>query len=255
MLRALGTNTARRQGELRLFEIGHVFPPPDPARVDEALAGRRTSVVDEREMLGLLLALDDDDARAASRAWDMLAEALGVVGVRLEVPAADSTEDGVAGLHPTRRALLVGEPGAFGVAGEVDPAVLDAFGVDGSARRVGFLELDLGTLLTVLPRRSQLARELSRFPSADLDLAFVVGEETSAAAVATSIEQAGGELLEWVRLFDVYRGQGLAEGTRSLAYRLRFQAPDHTLDEGELQALRARCIEQVAADHGGVLRG
>jgi phenylalanyl-tRNA synthetase beta chain len=255
MLRALATNAARRQGELRFFEIGHVFPPPEPARVERAISDRRTSVVDEREMLGVLLALPDDDARAASCAWDLLAEALGVEGVHLEAPSADTGQDRVAGLHPTRRAVLVSGSEVVGAAGEVDPAVLDAFELDSRARRVGFVELDLETLLTVVPRRSRLAPELSRFPSADLDLAFVVGDEIAAAAVAASIERAGGELLEWVRLFDVYRGEGLAQGTRSLAFRLRFQAADHTLDERELQALRTRCIEQVAADHDGVLRG
>ena len=255
MLRALSANAARRQGELRFFEIGHVFPPPDPARVEEALSGHRSPVVDEREMLGVLLAFADDDARAASHAWDLLAEALGVVGVHLDAPPVGADDERVAGLHPTRRALLLSGTGVFGVVGEVDPAVLDAFHLDGAARRVGFVELDLELLLTAVPRRSPLARELSRYPSADLDLAFVVGDDIAAAAVAASLERAGGELLEWVRLFDVYRGEGLADGTRSLAFRLRFQAPDHTLDERELQELRARCIEQVAADEGGVLRG
>jgi phenylalanyl-tRNA synthetase beta chain len=260
MLRALSANAARRQGELRLFEIGHVFPPPDAERVEEAISGRRVPVVDEREMLGVLLACADDDGRAGSAVWALLEEALGVVGVRIEAVPADAADDAVAGLHPTRRGRLSSEGGVFGVVGEVDPAVLDAFGLDtlgfdGAGRRVGYVELDLELLLTAVPRRSQLARELSRFPSADLDLAFVVGDDIPASAVADSLREAGGELLEWVRLFDVYRGEGMPDGTRSLAFRLRFLAPDHTLDERELQERRARCIEQVMSDHGGVLRG
>jgi phenylalanyl-tRNA synthetase beta chain len=259
MLGALAANAARRQGELRLFEIGHVFPPPDPGRVDEALSGRRLAVVDEREMLGVLLAWAGDDALDASATWSLVEEALGVVGVGLDEMPSGEADETLAGLHPTRRARLVGGAGAFGVVGEVDPAVLEAFGleafgVDGAGRRVGFVELDLEVLLTAVERRSPFVRELSRFPSADVDLAFVVADDVASADVADTLRRAGGELLEWVRLFDVYRGEGLPAGTRSLAYRLRFLAPDRTLDERELQGLRTRCIEQVTQDHGGVLR-
>lgn len=257
MLRALAFNAARRQGELRLFEIGHVFPPPAPARVDAALRREAESVVDEREVLAVALSEAADDGRAASAAWYVLADALGLCDVALLTIGEGSVAAGAgAGLHPTRRARLVaGEGLELGVVGEVDPEVLGAFGIDPERQRVGWLEVDLGLLLGAAPRRSVLARPVSRYPSSDIDLAFVVGDEVPAAAVGATLEGAGGELLESVRLFDVYRGAGVPSGTRSLAYRLRFCALDRTLTDAEVGTLRARCIDAVSSEHGGILRG
>ncbi|HMK62965.1 MAG TPA: phenylalanine--tRNA ligase subunit beta, partial [Acidimicrobiales bacterium] len=123
MLHALSGNVARRQGGVRLFEIGHVFPPPAAERVTGALAERVESVVDEREMLAVALAAPGDDAMAASAAWSVLARALELQGVELraptpEPPVGSSGSDwahgsvnvgpamGAGGLHPTRCALL-----------------------------------------------------------------------------------------------------------------------------------------------------
>jgi phenylalanyl-tRNA synthetase beta chain len=95
---------------------------------------------------------------------------------------------------------------------------------------------------------------VSRFPSSDIDLAFVVADEHPADAVAGALRAAGGELLESVHLFDVYRGAGIEAGARSLAYRLRFCADDRTLTDEEVGALRSSCIDAVTAEFGAVLR-
>ncbi|MHB8594255.1 MAG: phenylalanine--tRNA ligase subunit beta-related protein, partial [Acidimicrobiales bacterium] len=132
---------------------------------------------------------------------------------------------------------------------------LGAFGIDPERQRVGWLEVDLGLLLDVALRRSRIISADSRFPSSDIDLAFEDDEAVAAAAVAATLRRAGGELMESVRLFDVYRGSGTPAGTRSLAFRLRFCSLDRTLTDEDVGALRVRCIEAVAADHGGELRG
>ena len=256
MLRALSFNVARRQGSVRLFEIGHVFPPPDAARVAAAIERRTGTVVDERELLGMLLADEGDDARAAASAWAVLEEALRLCDVEVVAAPEAATTEGAAGLHPTRRARLVSASGLeIGVVGEVDPDVLGAFDIDPDRTRVGWLEIDLGLVLGSLPRRSPMAAPVSRFPSSDIDLAFVVADEVPAASVAATLRDAAGELLEWVRLFDVYRGEGVDPGTRSLAYRLRFCALDRTLTDEELRVVRQRCIDAVASMNGGRLRG
>ncbi len=90
-----------------------------------------------------------------------------------------------------------------------------------------------------MPRRITVGGAVSRFPSSDIDLAFVVEDRHPADAVADALRSAGGELLESVHLFDVYRGEGIAEGARSLAYRLRFCADDRTLTDEEVGGLRA----------------
>jgi phenylalanyl-tRNA synthetase beta chain len=144
--------------------------------------------------------------------------------------------------------LVSGRP--IGAIGEVDPQVLAAHDIEG---RVGWLEVNLGDLLAS-PRRPPIYRPVSRFPSADIDLAFVVDEPVPAADVERTLARAAGDLLERIELFDVFRGPQL-EGARSLAWRLRFSALDHTLGEEELTDLRRRCIDAVTSAHPARLRG
>jgi phenylalanyl-tRNA synthetase beta chain len=95
---------------------------------------------------------------------------------------------------------------------------------------------------------------VSRFPSADIDLAFVVPDDEPANAVEQTLRASGGELLEKVWLFDVFRGPGITPGERSLAYRLRFCAPDRTLTDEEVAQLRAKCIATVEKENGARIR-
>jgi phenylalanyl-tRNA synthetase beta chain len=135
--------------------------------------------------------------------------------------------------------------GEFGL---LDPA--------GRPRPVGWLDLDIGTLLNrdLVPRRPEEARPISRFPSSDIDLAFVVADSVSAGAVERTLRRSGGELLESVELFDVYRGATVPEGSRSLAFRLRFCALDHTVTDEEVGQLRTQCIGAVEREHRATLR-
>jgi phenylalanyl-tRNA synthetase beta chain len=247
LLKAVAFNADRRQEEVRLFEIGHVFPVPDGVRLSAALA-RKGTVVDEREVLAVALAGPGDDARSAVAVWEVLAQAAGVTGVELVVDTA------APGLHPSRTCRLVADGIDVGVVGEVDPAVLEAFGLDAGRRRVGWLEVDLGILLTEAPRLSPLVRPVSSFPSSDVDLAFAVDDGVPAAAVEASLVAAAGDILESVALFDVYRGAGLEPGERSLTFRLRFCAPDRTLTRDEVAVVRSRAIEAVEQAHGARLR-
>jgi phenylalanyl-tRNA synthetase beta chain len=235
MLRAIAFNLSHQRSDLRLFEIGNVYPRP---------ASTEQPLPDERERLAVGLTGAGGDAAGAARVWAVVAGALRLDGVRL-----DAAE--MPGLHPTRTARLVGRDGEeLGVVGEVDPEVLEAHGI---VARVGWIGCDLQRLLTT-SRRSDQARPVSRFPSSDIDLAFEVDESTPAAAVEATLRDAAGPLLDGLRLFDVYRGPALAEGRRSLAYRLRFCALDHTLTDDEVAEARRRCIEAVEAAHPARLR-
>jgi phenylalanyl-tRNA synthetase beta chain len=235
LLKAVRHNAGHRNPSVRLFEIGHVFEPPPEG---EALP-------DEREVLGVVLAAEGDDAGAAVRCWRTVAEALGIRGVRLEARARP-------GLHPTRSADLVA-PGdePIGSVGEIDPAVVAGFGLGHD--RVGFLGLDLGPALAAAGVEQEV-REVSRYPSSDVDLAFEVDEGTPAAAVESALAAAAGDLCESLALFDVYRGAGIGAGRRSLAFRLRLCAPDRTLGDAELGEIRRRCVDAVVGSLPASLR-
>ena len=94
---------------------------------------------------------------------------------------------------------------------------------------------------------------MSRYPSSDIDLAFTLADGTPAGRLQEALIAAAGELCTSVELFDVYRGKGLEERHRSLAYSLRFEAQDRTLTDDEVGALRAACIA-AAEGVGAVLR-
>ena len=176
--------------------------------------------------------------------WEALADALAVDGRALA-----ATE--LPGLHPTRAAAISSAGERIGVVGEVDPAVLDAFGI---TERVAWVEVDLGRLLD-LPHGERPYRPISRYPSSDIDLAFETPDAVPAADVEAALRRAGGDLLVDLELFDVYRGAGLAPGARSLAYRLRLQAADRTLTDAEVGEVRQQCIDTVVSSTGASLRG
>jgi len=232
LLRALVTNQSHRIPDVGLFEIGHVFLPP-PEGVDRPT---------EPENLAAVLA--GRPATEATRLWRTLADNLGLGPVTISQAA-------VPGLHPTRSARVLAGDAALGVIGEVDPDVLAAHDLPGP---VAWFELDLGALLGTA-RRPRVYRAVSRYPSADRDLAFVVDESVPAAAVESTLAAAGAELLEELWLFDVFRGPQLGEGRRGLTFRLRFSSLDHTLNEDELATIRTRCIEAVESTFAATLRG
>jgi phenylalanyl-tRNA synthetase beta chain len=230
---AVAYNWSHRNHGVRLFEIGHTFNRPSSPDAE---------LPDEREWLGAILA--GADATEAVHLWQFVSEELAVPGARLE-----NAE--VPGFHPTRAARVVVDGTAVGAVGEVDPGVLEAHAI---GERVGYLEVDLDALLA-LPGRERTYRPFSLFPTSDIDLAFEVDDDVPASAVEDAIRAAGGELLWSVRLFDVYRGPGVADGKRSLAYTLRLQAPDRTLTDEDLAAVRQQIIDAVQSELPATLRG
>jgi phenylalanyl-tRNA synthetase beta chain len=138
----------------------------------------------------------------------------------------------------------------IGSVGEVHPRVLEAFGI---TERVAWIEIDLGRLLD-LPHGARPYRPVSRYPSSDLDLAFETPDSVPAAALERALRASVGPLLARLDLFDVYRGIGVADDARSLAYRLRLQAADHTLTDAEIAEVRERAIGAAADATGATLR-
>jgi phenylalanyl-tRNA synthetase beta chain len=99
------------------------------------------------------------------------------------------------------------------------------------------------------------APRISGYPPALIDVALVVADATPAAEVAAALAEGAGELLEAVRLFDVYSGEQLGSGRKSLAYKLTFRAADRTLTVEEAVAARDAAVAVAAERYGAVLRG
>jgi phenylalanyl-tRNA synthetase beta chain len=244
LLTAVRYNAGHRHGSVRLFEIGDAFRPGE---------GERAMPV-ETEHVALILAAEGDSAVSATQAWRVVEDALRLEGVEIDQDF-DGAEPGpdLAGVHRARSGRIVAAAGelVIGVIGEVDPDVMATFGVPQEC--IGWLDLDLAALAGA-PRRSNQAVLVSRYPSSDVDLAFVVDDSVPAARVAAVLRAAGGDRCESVELFDVYRGAGVEEGKRSVAFRLRFCAVDHTLTDAEVAELRQACIDAVQSSLPATLR-
>ena len=231
ILKTLAYNASHRLAGLGLFEVGHVYRHPEASQ----------PLPDEREYLAVALA--GRDAGDAVGVWSALADALAARDYAL-------VADVVAGLHPTRTARIEVGGVPVGHVGEVDPGVLDAFDVP---ERVGWLEVDLDTLLGV-PHGDTPYQQVSRYPSSDIDLAFEVDDAVPASAVERCLREAAGDLLARLSLFDVFRGAPVGDGSRSLAFTLRFQAVDRTLTDAEMVDVRRRCIDAVEGSLPASLR-
>jgi phenylalanyl-tRNA synthetase beta chain len=144
--------------------------------------------------------------------------------------------------------VLVGEE-TIGHAGELHPKVCQAFGLPA---RSAAAEVDLDALLQ--HAAAVRSPEFSTFPVAKIDLALVVGEDVTAEELRGTLVEGAGELLESVRLFDVYTGEQVGAGRRSLAFALRLRAPDRTLTDEEVAAVRASAVALAEERHGAVLR-
>jgi phenylalanyl-tRNA synthetase beta chain len=230
LLKAIAFNESHRRLGISLFEIGHVYPPGD----------RATELPPEYE--GLAVALAGREATAAMSLWRELVAAMGF-GARVDQSIVP------LGMHPTRSATLSIGRDVVGAVGEIHPTVLADLGV---SERVAWLELDLSRLLASEPKVAQW-KPTSRYPSTDFDLAFVLPDGVAAEKLDKAIRQAAGNLLVDLALFDVYRGEGVASGSRSLAYRLRLQAADHTLTDAEVATVRTKIVT-VSAKLGAYLR-
>ncbi|MGA0118551.1 MAG: hypothetical protein ACO3JF_09205, partial [Ilumatobacteraceae bacterium] len=229
LLKSLRYNQTHRAPRIGLWEIGHVYPTSG------------AQLPDETEQLAIVVA--GGDAEVALSQWNAVCDAL-AVGAQLDQSRVP------AGLHPTRSATLARGKKIIGVVGEIDPMVLESLGIDG---RVSILELDLSTILAEDPKPVQ-ARDINRFPSSDLDLAFIVSDDIPAINIQRALRQGAAKRLVSIELFDVYRGPGVPEGTRSLAFRLRLQEVGGTLTDAVLASVQNQCVAAVEKA-GGKLRG
>lgn len=258
-------NVARGFKDLALFESGLVFlgtgedgsellPPLGAKPADEVLAELEDSIPPQPRMVGGLLAghAAASAPGVSAREWDW-ADALDyarlvgqVLGVDLVV-----SQGSHAAFHPGRTASLALPSGAVvGVAGELHPNVVKA---EGLPARAAAFEVDLDAVIEASPDVI-VARSLSGYPVATQDVALIVDAGLPAGEVEATLREGAGELLESVHLFDDYRGAGIDEGKKSLAFGLVFRAADRTLTADEASEARSAAVALAGERHGAVQR-
>ncbi|CAN5394224.1 phenylalanine--tRNA ligase subunit beta [soil metagenome] len=256
-------NLGRGTRDVSVFEMGLVYLPAEstePAPRPGVEARPAQAILDAigrtvpRQPRHVAVAATGDVERAGwwgsarAVAWADVVEVArlvaGAAGVQLEVRKAE-----VAPWHPGRCAeLLLGDV-VVGVAGELHPRVLAALDLP---PRTCAMELDLDAFA---PPPPPIAPTLSGFPPVLLDLALVVDEQVPAAALQQAVAEGAGELLETVRLFDVYSdADRLGAGRKSVAFALRFRALDRTLTVEEATAARDLAVAAAAERCGASLR-
>ncbi|EGX59154.1 phenylalanyl-tRNA synthetase subunit beta [Streptomyces zinciresistens K42] len=270
LLGALRRNDGRGSHDLALFETGLVFLPReergaaghlpvDRRPTDEEIAALDAVLPEQPRHAAVVLAGAREQAgwwgEGRPAGWADAVEAARVVA--REAGAELTVRGGQYGpWHPGRCAELVvtadGAERVVGHAGELHPRVLKALGLPA---RSCAMELDLDALEAAGDGTPQ-APGISTFPVATQDVALVVDKPVPATEVEAALREGAGELLEAIRLFDVYvNDEHLGDGKKSLAYALRFRAADRTLTVDEASAARDAAVALAGERTGAVLRG
>jgi phenylalanyl-tRNA synthetase beta chain len=274
LFRVLARNVGRGFADTALFEVGPVFRPRPGAAasapilaVDRGpsvseLASLEAALPDQPLRVGAVLAgarmLDGWWGRGQAASWEDAIEAARAVG-RICRVSLDVRADKHAPWHPGRCAAIYARVSSdagewlAGHAGELHPRVIKEFGLPD---RTCALELDLSVMFTAAEGQGAVqAPQLSGYPLATQDVALIVDAAVPAAEVeAALVAGAPRELLEDVRLFDVYTGAQVGEERKSLAYTLRFRAADRTLTAAETTAARDAAVAEAGRRVGAVLR-
>ncbi len=241
LLRTLAGNQRHQEAGVRLFETGRVYLP------------RKEDLPEERDMLAGVLS-----GRRSQPSWQAESGELGffdakgvleglfaALGVQASYqPAADPM------LHPGRTAGVSIGGARVGVIGELHPQAVKAF--DLLDRPVAWFEIDLPSLLLALPSGFQKYQPLPRFPGVLRDLAIVVDAGVPAQQVQALIQ--GTPLVREVTLFDIYTGDRIPAGKKSLAYRIVYQAPNRTLTSEETDRTQEKLLARLAKELGATLR-
>ncbi|MFC1946614.1 phenylalanine--tRNA ligase subunit beta [Chloroflexota bacterium] len=239
LLTALESNRRYEDGGIRIFEVGKVYIP------------RQDDLPEEREMIcGLIAGIDTENSWHGEGRQSDFFDAKGVIETLLDkmgieavyVPGKDD------GLHVSRQASVMVDGKEIGVIGEVHPSVLEKFDIDEPAY---LFEIDLPALLDyTLDNRTFTA--LPRFPSVVRDMALIVDLGVIHTQIVEIIR--GYSLVVAVDIFDVYSGEQVPPGKKSLAYRLTYQSPDHTLTDKEVNKVQEQILKKLEKDLGATLR-
>jgi len=239
LLAALSANRRYEDDSIRLFELGRVYlpQPKDLPDEPEILCGILSGPRAEKSWHGEEELINFFDAKGVA---ESLLNQLGV-----EASFEKSADES---LHPGKQAATVIAGNRWGVVGELHPKVLEAFEIPGTAC---LFEIDLAALLPFTVSHGMF-QSIPRFPAIDRDIALVVDAEVSNQEVQDIIKSFS--LVKQVIIFDVYAGGQLPPGKKSLAYRITFQSPTHTLTDKEVNKVQQQILDKLSSKLGAILR-
>jgi phenylalanyl-tRNA synthetase beta chain len=257
LLAALQRNVGRGLTDVALFETGIVFVTPGTGAVappatgrpsDEQLAALNAALPTQPRHVGLVLA---GTRQRRPVDWADAAEAVVAMGRALGLSLATRRIEW-GPWHPGRCAEIQLDGQRVGFAGELHPRVIAALSLPPrTVSAEANLDIIVNAAITKGPVRAPV---VSSYPPSSVDVALVVEEGVPAADVELALREGAGSLLEELRLFDVYTGPQVGAGRRSLAYALRFRAPDRTLTDAEVMAARDAAVAAAGNHVGAVLR-
>jgi phenylalanyl-tRNA synthetase beta chain len=241
LLKSVAHNAAHRTDSIALFEMARVYEPgggdlPQEASIlSAAFAGKR----------------EFKTWNSPEREWDF-SSAKGILEATLEALGARAEFSHISGLpfHLSRAAQVRLNERNIGALGEIHPDVCEAFGLP--ERTIAF-EIALAPVYAAMSDRVTV-EDIGRFPPTLIDLAIVVRDEVAAGEVQSLVERLGRPEVARVRLFDMYRGDQIESGHKSLAYALELRVPDRTLTDEEALAVRDRIVKGLAERTGARLR-
>ena len=240
LLNALAGNLRHEEGGIRLFELGKVYlpQPKDLPQEPETLCAVLSGPGTEKSWQGESATMGFFDAKGVVEG---LLSQLG-----LESSFARSSDEG---LHSGKQAaIMVGEQ-RLGVVGELHPRVLAAYDIPQTA---SLFEVDLNALLP-LATAHRMFQPIPRFPAIVRDIALVVDEGVTHRQVQDIVNSFS--LVKQVSVFDVYSGEPVPAGQKSLAYRITYQSPGHTLTDEEVNRVQQNLLKRLSKELGATLRG
>jgi phenylalanyl-tRNA synthetase beta chain len=255
LIAAARHNLARGADRVGLFESGRVYlperPPTEGLPADGRFSGLRPAPIAEPHRIACVVAgpLTEPSWRTSPTDADFY-DVKGLVELLCEAAGAEAGFEPTqrSFLHPARAAAVTIGATSAGWVGELHPAVAEEAG----ARSLAAFEIDLGPLLA--GSGAEGFEDVTTFPAVVEDIAVVADRSVPAARIREEVVRAGGELLREARVFDVYEGEQVGEGRRSVALRLEFAAPDRTLTDEEVAPARERIIAGLG-EIGASLRG
>ena len=224
---------------IRFFELGKIYLPREKELPDEpeVLCGLLSGSRNDISWLGDGGPLNFFDAKA------VLEGLFSKLGISASFkPGEDES------FHPTHQAAIVIDDKEIGVVGELHPKVTEAFDL---AEAVYLFELNVTELLPLLVEH-RMFQSIPRFPAMLRDIALVIDAGTAYQKVVDIIK--GFPLVEQVTLFDVYSGDQVPPGKKSLACRITYQSPDHTLTDDEVGKVQQEILDKLSRELGATLR-